>query len=264
MTDAAETTRNRHGSFIWYELLATDADAAASFYGEVIGWTAAPAGVPGIDYRLFSAAGVDVAGHMNIPAEGAEMGMRPGWYGFIGVDDVDAAVAAIEAEGGAVLMPAMDIEGVGRMAFVTDPQHVPFYVMRGASDEASHSFAARNGHCVWNELSSADPARALAFYTARFGWEEGGSMPMGAQGDYVFLNHGGEMIGAVMAGAGDGALPMWRFYFQVPDIDAAVAKVTRAGGTVRDGPHEIPGGEYMIVASDPQGAVFGAVGPRTA
>ena len=26
------------GSFIWYELMTTDADAAASFYGRVIGW----------------------------------------------------------------------------------------------------------------------------------------------------------------------------------------------------------------------------------
>lgn len=255
---------NTHGSFIWYELLTTDADAAAAFYGEVIGWDAAPAGVPGVDYRLFSMGGQDVAGHMNIPGEGAEMGMRPGWHGFIGVDDVDAAVAAIDAEGGAVMMPAMDIEGVGRMALVTDPQHVPFYVMRGESDEPSGSFGQKVGHCCWNELSAADQASALSFYTRQFGWEQGDSMPMGEMGDYVFLNHGGEMIGAVMPAPCDSGLPMWRFYFQVPDIDVAAAKVVEAGGTVREGPHEIPGGDYMIVATDPQGALFGAVGPRKA
>ena len=259
-----QSSRNRHGSFIWYELLTTDADAAAAFYGEVIGWTAANAGVPGVDYRIFSAAGTDVAGHMTIPEDGAEMGMRPGWYGYVGVDDVDAAVAGIEAAGGSVLVPAMDLDGVGRMAFVTDPQHVPFYVMRGASEEASSSFAAREGHCVWNELSAADPASALAFYTGQFGWEGGDAMPMGEMGDYVFLNHGGEMIGAVMPDQGHAPLPMWRFYFQIPDIDAAAAKVAAAGGVVRQGPHPIPGGDFMIVASDPQGALFGAVGPRKA
>jgi predicted enzyme related to lactoylglutathione lyase len=266
MADSITATpaRNRHGGFIWYELITADADAAAAFYAEVIGWTASDAGVPGIDYRLFSANGTDVAGHMNIPAEGAEMGMRPGWYGFVGVDDVDAAVAAIEGEGGTVLMPAMDIEGVGRMALVTDPQHVPFYVMRGASEEASSSFARQDGHCVWNELSPADQQGALAFYTGQFGWEPGDAMPMGEVGDYVFLNHGGEMIGAVSPTQGDGPLPMWRFYFQVRDIDAAAAKVAAAGGTVRHGPHPIPGGAYIIVATDPHGAVFGAVGPRKA
>lgn len=30
------------GSFIWYELITTDADAAAKFYGAVVGWNIAP------------------------------------------------------------------------------------------------------------------------------------------------------------------------------------------------------------------------------
>ncbi|HEY7811359.1 MAG TPA: VOC family protein [Allosphingosinicella sp.] len=253
---------NSHGSFIWYELLTTDADAAAAFYGEVIGWRATAAGVPGYDYRFFWAGEEGIGGHMNIPEEGAEHGMRPGWYGFIGVNDVDASVAAIESEGGTVLMPAMDIPDVGRMALVTDPQHVPFYVMRGSSNQKSDSFGRGQGHCCWNELSTADQGAALSFYTRHFGWEKGEAMPMGEMGDYVFINHDGDMIGAVMPHQGDGPLPAWRFYFVVPDIDAAAAKVGAAGGVVRHGPQEIPGGDYMLVATDPQGAVFGAVGPR--
>ena len=42
-------------AFIWYELLTTDADAAAKFYGAVIGWKIDAAGNPGAsggrDYR---------------------------------------------------------------------------------------------------------------------------------------------------------------------------------------------------------------------
>ncbi len=30
------------GSFIWYELMAKDADAAAKFYGAVVGWRFSP------------------------------------------------------------------------------------------------------------------------------------------------------------------------------------------------------------------------------
>jgi predicted enzyme related to lactoylglutathione lyase len=82
---------NPHGSFVWYELLTTDAAAASGFYGDVIGWAARDAGVPGVDYRLFSNKGQDVAGHMTIP-QGAPAQMRPGWLGYVGVDDVDAAV----------------------------------------------------------------------------------------------------------------------------------------------------------------------------
>ena len=36
-------------------------------------------------------------------------GAKPIWLGYIGVDDVDATVAKIEAKGGKALMPAFDI-----------------------------------------------------------------------------------------------------------------------------------------------------------
>ena len=254
--------RNIHGSFIWYELLTSDPDAAAAFYGDAIGWTNADSGQPDMDYRIFSAADGPVAGLMKLPGGAAEAGMRPGWLGYIGVDDVDRAVADITQAGGSIHMPAADIPSVGRIAMVADPQQVIFYLMRGASDEASRSFAQADGHCAWNELSTSDQDAALAFYTGRFGWEKGDAMPMGEMGEYRFINHGGEMIGAVMNRTADGPPPAWLFYFQVPDIDRSAESVTAGGGTIHYGPAEIPGGQLMIVASDPQGALFGVVGPR--
>jgi predicted enzyme related to lactoylglutathione lyase len=256
-------SRNPHGSFIWYELLTADPDSAAAFYGEVIGWTAASAEQPGIDYRLFSAEGTPVAGHMKLPDGAEEAGMRPGWLGYIGVDDVDSAVADIESAGGKVHMPAMDLEGVGRMALVADPQGVPFYVMRGASEEASTSFdAVKAGHCSWNELSTPDQAGALDFYAGRFGWEKGEVMPMGEMGGYQFIDHGGETIGAIMTNRPDGPPPGWKFAFRVRDIEGAAARISAGGGTVHYGPAEVPNGDFVVVASDPQGAAFMAVGPR--
>ena len=255
-------TRNPHGSFIWYELLTADPDSAAAFYGDVIGWTAAGAGQPGVDYRIFSAEGAPVAGHMKLPdgAEGA--GMRPGWLGYIGVDDVDSAVADIESSGGRVHMPAMDMEGVGRMALVADPQGVPFYVMRGSSEGASDSFdPAKPGHCSWNELSTPDQDGALAFYTGRFGWEKGEVMPMGEMGGYQFIEHDGVMIGAIMTSP-PGRPAGWNFAFRVPSAEEAAARIRAAGGTVQHGPIEVPGGDWVVMATDPQGAAFIAVGPR--
>jgi uncharacterized protein len=255
-------SRNRHGSFIWYELLTGDPDAAAAFYGDVVGWTAASAGQPGVDYRIFSAGDGQVAGHMKLPDGAAEMGMRPGWLGYIGVDDVDSAVAAIVGDGGKVHMPAMDMEGVGRIALVADPQGVPFYVMRGESEAASASYdPATPGHCHWNELSTPDQDGALAFYTGRFGWEKGDAMPMGEMGDYQFIDHDGSMIGAIMT-APPGRPPAWNFAFGVPDIDSAAAKITAGGGTVNYGPVEVPGGAWAVMANDPEGVGFMVVGPR--
>ena len=62
--------------------------------------------------------------------------------------------------------------------------------------------------------------------------------------------------------AGAGGAPVgWRFYFRAPDIEEAAAKVTRNGGTVHAGPMEVPGGDRIIVASDPHNVMFGVVGP---
>lgn len=57
-------------------------------------------------------------------------------------------------------------------------------------------------------------------------------------------------------------MPLWLFYFIVGDIDAAVARVTAGGGTVLNGPMEVPGGGWIIQALDPQGAMFALVGMR--
>jgi predicted enzyme related to lactoylglutathione lyase len=263
---------NKHGDFIWYELLTSDADAAEAFYGAVIGWSAQGSGQPGMDYRFFSSGdGSDnadgVGGFMAITPEMAEHGARPAWVGYIGVDDVDATVAKLTAAGGAVLMPAMDLEGVGRMAMVADPQGAPFYVMKGASDESSNSFAAlepKIGHCAWNELATSDPEAAKAFYGTMFGWSKDGEMDMGPMGKYEFLKASGDRfgVGAVMPKMPEMPVSMWTYYFRVPDIDAAMETAKANGGTILVEPMEIPGGEYSMNVMDPQGAVFGLVGGR--
>ena len=53
---------NHHGDFIWYELLTKDADAAARFYGAVVGWQMRAAEGSDRGYRIFSIRGEDVGG----------------------------------------------------------------------------------------------------------------------------------------------------------------------------------------------------------
>lgn len=260
---------NKHGDFVWYELMTTDAGAAQEFYAPLLGWSLADSGHPDMDYRLASKNGVDVAGLMQLSPEMTAGGARPAWLGYIAIDDVDASVAALEKAGGLVMMPATDIPGVGRMAMVTDPQGAPFYVMKGSvEDGESTSFAADRpieGHCAWNELATADPEAAKRFYSALFGWVPDGDMDMGELGKYEFWKVGderGHMIGAVMPLMPGMPMPAWSFYFRVADIDAAVHQITGNGGQILQEPVEIPGGEYSLMALDPQGAAFGLLGAR--
>jgi hypothetical protein len=256
---------NPHGSFIWYELMTTDPLGAKRFYDAVVGWDIeVEPSFPDMDYRMIRRSGGGMAGGiMGLTEEMWAGGARPIWVGYIGVDDVDAAVAAIESDGGQVMMPAFDIPDVGRMAMVADPQGVPFYVMRGSSDEASDAFSTDQAqHIRWNELSASDPDSAIAFYSRHFGWSQEGAMDMGEMGQYRFLQHGGAMIGAVMPKPAQMPMPAWTFYIGVDDIDRAAAAVESGGGRIFNGPVQIPGGEFAIDGFDPQGAAFGLVGPR--
>ena len=72
-----------------------------------------------------------------------------------------------------------------------------------------------------------------------------------------------DAIGAIMP-AGPGVPPMWGFYFRVADIDDAKAKVEAGGGQVLFGPMEVPGGEWVFNALDPEGVPFGVVAPGKA
>ena len=85
---------------------------------------------------------------------------------------------------------------------------------------------------------------------------------MGEMGEYKFIAHNDVDIGAIMQKPPQMPVPMWNHYFRVPSIDAARAAVEANGGTVMMGPHEVPGGDWIIQGTDPQGAMFALVGAK--
>lgn len=264
---------NPHGTPIWYELMTKDPAAAKAFYDKVIGWSIADkSDYPGMDYRMIDTAskgggGDFVGGVLPLTQEMCDGGAFPTWLFYLGVDDVDAAAARIKDRGGAVHMEPFDVPDVGRMAMVADPQGNPFYIMRGASDGDSTAWSPMGmGKCSWNELSTTDQTGGNAFYADVFGWTYPDKMVIPEEmggGEYVFVDVAGQMIGATMSAHPEQPAG-WQFYFRAPDIQDAAAKVKAAGGTVLQEPMEVPGGDMIIVASDPEGVRFGVVAPGEA
>lgn len=257
---------NKHGDWIWYELMTGDAEAAAAFYGPILGWTVQPPMPGGMDYRAIQAADGDlIGGVMPLTAEMTGNGARPCWLGYIAVDDTDACVAATEKAGGKALMKAFDIPNVGRIAMLADPQGVPFYIMTPATkDGTSRAFSMdmpRPGHCAWNELATTDQKGAHAYYQGQFGWVQDGAMDMGPMGSYDFIRHGA-VLGAIAPKPPQMPVAAWTFYFRVVDITAAAAQVKAGGGTVMLEPMEVPGGDFILQGLDPQGAAFALVGKK--
>ena len=254
---------NQQGDFIWYELMTPDPEGARRFYSAVVGWTidGQPAG--DMDYRMIGAPDGNAGGMLKLTTDMIAGGARPCWMGYIGVDDVDVSVGATVAAGGTIIMPAYDIPGVGRIAMVSDPQGVPFYLMRGASDAVSTVFAVDTvGYCAWNELFTSDQEAAFSFYAGQFGWTKNGAMSMGPMGDYTFIAQGDVQIGAMMNRPPESPSSSWNYYFRVADIDVAANSVTAEGGKILSGPHEVPGNQWSLQGVDPQGAAFGLVGRK--
>jgi predicted enzyme related to lactoylglutathione lyase len=117
------------------------------------------------------------------------------------------------------------------------------------------------GAFSWNELMTSDPAGALAFYTALFGWT-GSTMPM-PDGDYHVLKVGETAVGGVMAlppeAKAGGMPPCWGSYVTVADVDATARKAAGLGGKVVHGPLDVPGVGRMAVIIDPQGAAINVI-----
>jgi len=57
-------------------------------------------------------------------------------------------------------------------------------------------------------------------------------------------------------------VPFWLYYFNVDALDAAVARVTKAGGKIAMEPHQVPTGQWIAQCFDPQGAMFGLLAPK--
>lgn len=250
-----------HGRFVWYELMTTDTAGAAAFYSHVVGWTARDSGMPGLSYTLFYAGEAMRAGMMAIPEESA--GMPPAWIGSIHVDDVDATAARLVAAGGTVHRPAWDIPGVGRLAVVADPQGAVFYLFRG-SDEPTPAPEGMPGvrEICWHELMTSDPEAGFAFYADLFGWTKGEAYDMGEGGTYQLFAAQGRDVGGIEALPPGVPQPCWLYYIAVEDIDAAVARVAEAGGTLLLEPMAVPGEMWIVQGRDPQGGVFALLGPR--
>ena len=258
------------GAFIWYELMTPDAEGSKAFYDKVVGWSISEAEPEYNNYRMINRKdGGFAGGVLPLTSEMQQHGARPAWLGYIYVPDVDQAIGKIEAAGGRALMPVMDIPEVGRIAMVADPQGAPFYVMKpiprdGELKGQSDVFSVdQPQHVRWNELWSSDPSKSVEFYKRHFGWAQEGDMDMGEMGKYQFVQQGGVAIGAIMPKMPDVPASMWNFYIGVDDIDRAAEAVKAGGGQVFQEPIEIPGGEYALNGTDPQGALFGLVGPRT-
>lgn len=264
MTTATTSPATILGRHVWSELMTRDVKGAETFYDTVIGWTSKGSSNAQMEYYEFKRPdGVPIGGLMP-PPEG--MNMPPFWSMYIAVPNFEEAIAHVKQLGGREMSGVIDVATVGRMQMVTDPQGAAFYVIQLQNPGNSTDHDPQIGDASWLELMTTDAPAATTFYEKLFGWQPGDAMDMGPAGKYQMFTHGGRVIGGMMNKPAAMAQmpPMWGIYFRVADIDAAVDRIKANGGQILNGPMEVPGGDRIVNAMDPQGAAFSLHAKKTA
>jgi len=251
---------NSHGRFLWYELMTTDMEAARAFYAKVVGWGARDASMPGMAYILLTARESSVCGLTELPQDARNLGAKPSWIGYVGVDDVDAAADRARQLGGAVLVPPKDIPNVSRFCVLADPQMATLGLFKWLKPDQEQPIGATS-RVGWHELLAADWEKALAFYGELFGWQKADA-DIGETGTYQQFSAGGQTIGGMFTKPPMVPVPFWLYYFNIGDIDVAAKRVKAGGGRILDGPVEVFGGRWIVRCTDPQGAMFALMGKR--
>ena len=244
------------GRPLWYELMTTDMKAAETFYRSVVGWKSAPfEGTPEPYTTFRRGEEVPVAGLMTKPQE---VNAPPFWAMYVGVPKLEEAADHVRRLGGAECSPVIEVPTVGRMQMMTDPQGAAFYIYEPATTDLAPEGPAEIGEASWHELMTTDAPAAMKFYSEVFGWEASETMDMGDMGQYHMFNRPHGMIGGMMNKPREMAHvpPNWQIYFRVPDIADAVERIKANGGKILNGPMEVPGGDMVLNAMDPQGAAF--------
>jgi uncharacterized protein len=241
----------------WIDIVQPDVDATMAFYGGLFGWTyeiRTPDGAPQ-RYAYAHLDGSTIGGVGGPPQHDAE---RAGWTSYVCVDSTDDTIAVVEANGGTLLMPPVDIPRAGRPALCADPEGAVFGLWQAAENRGAQLVNAP-GSWNFSELYTRDLGGAEAFYTAVFGWEldqlemgdgqKAGMWRLPGYGDFLAqrdpeIRERQEADGAPggfadavalahpISSQGPAAAHRWGITFAVADADDAFARAQRLGASV--------------------------------
>lgn len=238
------------GTPCWVDLATSDPAAARDFYAGLMGWEYQIGAPETGNYAVATSDGKSVAG-----VGGMQTDQPPAWTTYLASAGAAASCDNAVRAGGTLIVPAMDVMGLGRMAIVQDPTSATFGLWQ-AGTHTGFQLANEAGSVVWDELFTRGVDAAKEFYAAVFSYT---FTPMDMGGTtYTMVEVDGSTVGGLMEMPGDvpEQVPShWRVYFQVADCDATAAKAQELGGSVLRPAVDMPYGRSAELA-DPQGAMF--------
>ena len=241
------------GAPCWIDISTSAKATTTAFYGELFGWTVEDPGPDYGGYVNFLKDGVQVAGCMDNQTGGAMPDM---WSVYLATDDAARVVKEAQEHGGGVIVEAMDVMALGKMAVLTDSTGAGI----GAWQPGEHrgfGVYGENNTPSWFELHTNDYAKAVAFYKDVFRWDTHTASDTDEL-RYTTYGQDENALAGIYDAAGSleaGAPSFWTVYFQVESADATLKDIERLGGATVMAPEDTPYGR-LATAKDSTGASF--------
>ena len=248
------------GKIIWRDLLTNDPAASQRFYGELFGWEFESIGEASnlrsnSAYTLIRHNGRLIGGMVDTLALNNRDDISQ-WVVLMAVEDLDARVAAVTANGGKVVAPPTDLQERGRLALVRDAEGALLGLLE-TRDGDPRDRDPEIGGFLWDELWTTDVRNAGAFYNKvaeltpdAVDIDTGQETPVA----YNLLRAGETPRVGVMLKPLDGLDPVWVSYIRVENPATITSRVADLGGRVIVEAQPRPlGGEVAFIAG-PSGA----------
>lgn len=244
---------------IWFDLMSSDPEKVADFYGELFGWEVEEGDPDFGGYRNFLVNGNRVAGLMPVmdPSGPSDI-----WSVYLRTDDADATAKAVEAAGASIMVPPMAVGDMGTMLVTADPAGAVIGFWQAGTHPGYVEYGT-HGTPYWFECQTKDYPKATEFYASLPGvrLEEigtGGAPDAVGPEHYSQLFYGESSYGGIMDAVKVFPPEMpsfWQVYIYCDDVFASVTKAIELGGEAVM-PGEVTPYGTIAAIRDPFGALI--------
>jgi uncharacterized protein len=242
---------SRPGSICIAVLHTGDVEAAAMFYGTLIGWSAIQVAGGDVRHRLLQWRGETVAA-IHHSASLNE------WIPHVWVDNIETTVASA-VRLGAASVSTDAVAGVATPGLLRDREGARFGLWQPAPLEGA-TLMDVEGSMWWAEVLSDTPPVATHFYSSLFGWSTRETTFEPFASYTVFERPGSQEGGVLPIGRDWGVTPCWNSIFAVADCDQTLRRACELGGSTGFA-HTVPKHGRIGSLVDPAGTTMWVRGP---